>query len=62
MLFEVVMFVCRHARTFVFFYSIALHILVFLSMYRMSSYSHQRYPMHFHAEHRSTAATLLLCL
>lgn len=30
----------KHARTFVFFYSIGLHILVFLSVYRLSALSH----------------------
>eukprot|EP00249_Psilotum_nudum_P010732 c22726_g1_i1 orf=256-2385(+) len=30
----------RHARTFVFFYSIALHLLVFTSLYRMSALSY----------------------
>ncbi|CAI5476648.1 unnamed protein product [Closterium sp. Yama58-4] len=32
----------KYARTFVFFYSIGLHILVALSMYRLSSLSHAR--------------------
>lgn len=30
----------KYARTFIFFYSIALHLLVFSSMYRFSSLSH----------------------
>ncbi|CAI6008010.1 unnamed protein product [Closterium sp. NIES-65] len=34
--------IISYARTFVFFYSIGLHILVALSMYRLSSLSHAR--------------------
>lgn len=33
----------RYARTFIFFYSIGLHMLVFASMYRFSSLSHRYY-------------------
>lgn len=34
---------CRYARTFAFFYTIGLHILVFTCLYRMSALSHLRY-------------------
>lgn len=33
---------CRYARTFAFFYTIGLHALVFICLYRMSALSHLR--------------------
>jgi len=32
----------KYARTFIFFYSIGLHLLVFTSLYRMSALSYHR--------------------
>lgn len=34
---------CRYGRTFAFFYTIGLHVLVFTCLYRMSALSHLRW-------------------
>ena len=51
---------CRRARTFVFFYAIILHLLVGLSMYRMSLASHYGYVIYYNCFYKHTSVSNVL--